>query len=351
MRRALLMSLTLASGAAASGAGPVSEVLLIPDSGSDSVWVFDAFDGSLVSNNYITDPGSAGGVDVFNRPIEVLVTPGGNLLVTDQFSDVVSEFDGFGSFIRVFSLGGSRDTQVMDNIRGGHILSDGPNAGDVLVCNAGGTNALLVSQNNVKSLAAADGAEQTDFAFNRYGGLRGPFDAMEYNGSVLVCDEGSDMVARYTLEGKFVDRFASSFNVPQIEFPQQLAIAGNGNLLLCEFSNGVILEFAPDGSLVGQYDPGSLSLYRGIAELGNGNLLVTTTTGVYEVTRTGIVVETEAAGTEFRYITPFLLPPQRLPAPPAVNKTPRPEARTLEQAVRDELGLERSKSDTQEVSR
>ncbi|MEM9372920.1 MAG: hypothetical protein AAGA55_04680 [Planctomycetota bacterium] len=329
----------LAALAVSAGGVAAQDVLLIPDSEADSVWAFDAFDGSLLTNSYITDPGSAGGVDVFNRPIEVLLAQSGNLLVTDQFADVVSEFTPDGSFVGVFSLGGVRDTQLMDNIRGGHVLGSGPDAGDVLVCNAGGTNALLVSQSNVKRLDPADGSEQSDFAFNRYGGIRGPFDAIEYKGFLLVCDESADAIARYNLSGKFVDRFVSSFTVPDLEFPQQMAIASGGTLLVCEFSNGVIYEFAPDGTLVGQYDPGTLDLYRGIAELGNGNLLVTTTSGVFEVTRAGTVVETEAAGGGFRYVTPFTPPAGlRLAAPPRVDNRPVTDPRTREQIIAQERG-------------
>lgn len=330
----------LAALAASAGGAYAQELLLIPDSDADSVWAFDAQDGTLVTDSYIVDPGSSGGVDVFNRPIEVLISVSGTLLVTDQFADVVSEFNADGSFVRVFSLGGTRDTQIMDNIRGGLVLTAGPGAGDVLVCNAGGTNALLVSQDNVKRLGPADGSEQTDFAFNRYGGIRGPFDAIEYNGSVLVTDESSDFIARYTPEGKFVDRFASAFTAPALEFPQQMAIASNGNLLVCEFSNGVIYEFAPDGSIVGQFDPGTLELYRGIAELGNGNLLVTTTSGVFEVTRSGLVVETEAAGSGFRYITAFTPPAGRRVFPPVdADRNATPDTRPRDAIIRDELGL------------
>mgnify|MGYP003633402278 CR=1 FL=1 len=331
------LSPVFALAAAAAGASAQQDLLLIPDSQSDRVWAFSAADGALVSNAFLTDPGTVGGVDVFNRPIEVLVSATGTYLVTDQFADVVSEFGADRSFIRVFSLGGVRDTQIMDNMRGGHVLTQGPGAGDVLVCNAGGTNALLVSQNNVKRLDSATGAELTDFAFNRYGGLRGPFDAIEYNGKVLIADEGQRAIVRYTLDGKFDERFTSDFDVPQIDFPQQMAIAGNGNLLLCEFSSGVILEFAPDATLVGQYSPGTLSLFRGIAELDNGNLLVTTTTGVYEVTRAGLVVQTEATGTDFRYIT--RVTPSgalRLGPPPEIDRTPVTESRSVAQAVADE---------------
>lgn len=321
------------------------DVLLIPDSSADAVWVFSALDGSLIDSAFITDPGSDGGVDVFNRPLEAMISSSGTILITDQFADVVSEFNPDGTFVRVFSLGGIRDTDIMDNIRGGHVLTSGPDAGDVLVTNSGRLNDLVVSQKNVKRLNPADGSEESDFAFNRYGGIRGPFDVIEYNGSVLVADEGQDKIARYTLEGKFVDLFASFINLPQLDFPQQMAIASNGNLLVCAFSSGVILEFDPAGALVGQYDPGTLDLYRGIYELGNGNLLVTTTTGVYEVTRGGIVVDVEAEGEGFRYITQFTPPagsPLSARSADAETKEiamPSPDPRSREEAIADELGL------------
>lgn len=336
MRLPILIAL-----AAATSAAPAQDLMLIPDSVSDRVWAFSAADGALVTDAYIADPGSAGGIDVFNRPLEVLPAADGHLLVTDQFADVVSEFDADGAFVRVFSLGGVRDTQIMDNIRGGHVLTTGPNAGAVLVCNAGGTNALLVSQNNVKRLDPADGSEQPDFAFNRYGGLRGPFDAIEYNGSVLVSDEGQRAIVRYTPAGRFDERFASAFDVPQIDFPQQMAVAGNGNLLLAEFSGGLILEFTPDGQLAGQYSPGTLSLFRGVAELDNGNLLVTSGTGVHQVTRTGLVVATYASGSEFRYITRITPPPGRAIQPPSARASIQPaETRTHAQILAAERGEE-----------
>ncbi len=327
----------------ASGISGAVDVLLIPDSTADTVWMFDAHDGSMISNAFITDPGVDGGVDVFERPMEVLVAQDGSLLVCDQFSDLVSRFSADGStYLGIFSLGGTVDNNIMQNIRGGHVLTQGAGAGDVLVTNSGAFNDLVVSQKNVKRLAPTDGSEKQDFAFNRYGGIRGPFDVIEYNGEVLVADEGQDKIVRYSLDGKFNERFTSALAVPQLDFPQQMAVAGNGNLLVCAFSSGFILEFDSAGSLVGQYDPGTLELYRGIVELGNGNLLVTTTSGVFEVTRTGIVVETEAAGDGFRYITPHSVAIPRLDhRPDQIQDRPiaRPDTRDRDEILRDELGL------------
>ena len=90
-------------------------------------------------------------------------------------------------------------------------------------------------------------------------------------------------------------------------------------------------------NLVGQYDPGTLELYRGIAELDNGNLLVTTTSGVFEVTRAGVVVDVEATDGDFRYITRFS-PPAGVAARIAPDTTtlPMPEPDTREKADQNE---------------
>lgn len=326
------------------------DVLLIPDSDTDRVWMFSAADGSLIDDAFITDPGTDGGTDVFNRPIEVLVGVRGELFVTDQFADVVSVFRPDGTYEGIFSNEGVRDTSVMDNIRGGHVPSQGPYAFDVLVANSGATNDLVVSQKNVKAFETLSGTELGDFAFNRYGGIRGPFDVVEFNGEILVADEGQDKIVRYTFDGTFNERFTSSFDVPQLDFPQQMSVTGSNTLLVASFSAGFILEFNAAGDLIGQYDPGTLELYRGVHELDNGNLLVTTTTGVFEVTRAGIVVDTEATGSGFRYIT-------RIPAPAAAARrvpaaqdleVPAPDQRPRDEIFADELGIDHQRNETQQ---
>ena len=119
-----------------------------------------------------------------------------------------------------------------------------------------------------------------------------------------------------------------------------MAIASNGNLLVCSFSAGVILEFDPAANLVGQYDPGTLELYRGIAELDNGNLLVTTTSGVFEVNRAGVVIDVEATDGDFRYITriPIMGRAEPLPADTETLPMPEPDSRDRATILADERG-------------
>lgn len=289
--------LALGLAAATLAAGAPAELLLIPDSDADRVMAFSPVDGTLIDANFITDPGSDNGIDIFDRPLNAIDSGRGTILVSDQFSDLVAEFAYDGSYQGIFSNSGVVDGDVMQNLRGIDML-----AGDLLVCNAGGTNALLESQNNIKRFDSA-GALRPDFAFNRYGGIRGPFDVLVLPDEVLVADDRSNALVRYTPAGKFNERL-----VENLQFPQQISLTPQDTLLVAVFSGGFIAEFQRDGTPVGQYDPGTLSLYRGVHQLDNGNLLVSTTTGVYEVTRTGLVVATEWTGGGARYIERVALP-------------------------------------------
>ena len=56
------------------------------------------------------------------------------------------------------------------------------------------------------------------------------------------------------------------------------------------------------GALVGVYNPATLTGYRGVYELPNGNILTTTATGVHEINRSGNLVETKISGVSARYI-------------------------------------------------
>ena len=72
--------------AGSSGMASAADVLLIPDSNSDNIWMFDAHDGTMISDSFITDPGTDNGTDVINRPIEVLIAADGSLLVIGRAS-------------------------------------------------------------------------------------------------------------------------------------------------------------------------------------------------------------------------------------------------------------------------
>jgi hypothetical protein len=276
-----------------------ADVLLIPDSVADQIMAFDPNDGTLLDPAFIPDPGVVNNVDVFRRPLNAIASGNGTVLVSDQFADLVAEFDFDGNFLGVFSNGGQVDTDILNNVRGIDVRANG----ELLVSNTG--SGILPTSNSIVRFDTA-GNLGASFIFSRYGGIRGPFDVLVLDDMILVADEGSDFIARYTIDGRFDELFARNLN-----FPQQMNRTASNTILVAVFSGGFIAEFDMNGQQIGQFDPGGLSGYRGVIELGNGNLLVTTGTGVHEVTRLGIVVATEFAGSEARYIERVTLPPTR----------------------------------------
>lgn len=283
------------SAVAPAGVEPV-DVLLIPNSGANTIMAFSTADGSLLNAQFIPDPGSMDGV-TFSRPLHAIASSWGTILVADQLRHMVAEFDYDGNYIRIFAPAGGPDQQVLRNVRGLSLHANG----DVLVSNVGPSSGIAATSHAVARFQG-DSMKVDPFIFQRYGGIAGPFDVLVLSEMILVSAEGTNFVARYTLEGKFDELFARD-----LSFPQQLAEAANGNILLAVFSGGYIAEFERDGTPVGQYSVG-LSGFRGVAELDNGNLLVTSSTGVHEINRQGQLVSTKFASSEMRYIERVTLP-------------------------------------------
>ncbi|MCB0257798.1 MAG: hypothetical protein KDI55_29075, partial [Anaerolineae bacterium] len=138
-----------------------------------------------------------------------------------------------------------------------------------------------------------------NFVANGAGGLDSPFDAYGRTADWLVTAIDSDNILSYDLTGAFIAQFAA-INT----FPEQANEAGNSNVLVANFSGteeGVV-EYTAAGALVGIYDPATLGGYRGVYELGNGNLLTTNGSGVHEIDRSGNLVETKISGVSSRFI-------------------------------------------------
>ncbi len=98
---------------------------------------------------------------------------------------------------------------------------------------------------------------------------------------------------------------AEERNAPSLyTFPEQFREAANGNVLVANFSGtemGVV-EYTPDGALVGIYDPPETGGYRGVYELPNGNILATSSDGVFEIDRAGNLVEFKIADVSGHFI-------------------------------------------------
>jgi len=260
-------------------------LLLIPDSTNRRVMAFDALTGDLVDTNFIpADPTN------LTTPIEVILGPAGTLLLSDQVADDVYEYDFNGTPLGLYAGG---NTAILDNIRGIALRANG----NLLVTVGGGANTDSIAEFDTS------GTYIGNFIATGLGGLDSPFDIYGRTADWLAASIDSDQIHRYDLSGAFIANLT-----PVNTFPEQIAEASNGNVLVANFSPTAqegVLEYTSTGTFVGRYDPAPLTGYRGVYELPNGNFLTTTGTGVHEISRAGTLVSTKISGVSGRFITFF----------------------------------------------
>ena len=271
---------------------PDGGLLLIPESSGDRVLAFDPQTGDLVDENFIIENGQ----DFFSTPIQVIQNPDKTrLYVSDQIEDVVLEFDNDGNYIGIFAPAGGPNISICDNIRGISLKH--------------ASDHILVSDGTHDAILEFDGSGNYVGTFTSPG-LADPFDVVYWpvNDQYLINDisgtGSTDKIIVIDNSGGFVNNLVSTLN-----FPEQIAIAPGGNILVATFSSpSGIYEFQPDGTQVGYYDV--VSSCRGVYELPNGNFLVTSGIGVYEISKSNTLVDTkyEASGNSFRFIS-FVSPP------------------------------------------
>ena len=283
---------------------PPGGLLLIPESTNDRVMAFDPITGDLVDENFIP-------TDATNlaTPIEAMLTyDGTGILVSDQIRDVVQLFDLDGNFVRTFAPIGGPDTSILDNVRGIEYHTNN----NLLVSLSGGANADAVAEFDT------EGNWLGNFIAN---GETDPFDVLywESPNEYLIADIATpDIIKRYDSGGNYIANLTDYVN-----FPEQIAFAANGNILVACFSTpSGVHEYLPNGTLVGVYDV--LTSLRGVYELPNGNILTTNGTGVYEINRSNVLVDTKYSGVSARFIN-FVPGEGTLPAPENLSITVTPQ--------------------------
>lgn len=267
------------------GAIPAGGVLLIPESTNDRIMAFDPVTGNLLDADFIpSDPTHLA------TPINAILSADGqSILVSDQINDVVQEYDLNGNYVGVFAPAGGANVAILDNIRGITLHTNG----NLLVTVGGGANADAVAEFDT------NGNYLGNFVANGGGGLISPFDVHLIGANYFVGGITSDAIHRYDLNGNAVPNLAA-INT----FPEQITSAGNGNILVGNFSGTQegIVEYTPAGAVAGLYNPPGLGGYRGVYELPNNNLLITNGSGVYEIDRAGNLVDTKISGVSARFI-------------------------------------------------
>jgi hypothetical protein len=263
-----------------------NSILLIPESTNDRVMAFDPLNGEPIDLDFVP-------ADSTNlaTPINAILSPAGDsILLSDQFNDDVLEYDLDGNFIGIYA---GNNTAILDNILG---IDLRPN-GNLLVTVDSGPNQDTVTEFDT------NGTYLGSFVTQGAGGLDGPFDIYPRAGTdwlVSSINPPTEAVLRYNYTtGAFIANLNTVNN-----FAEQVTTAANGDVLVANFSGTQegIVRFTSGGTLVNVINPVTDGGYRGVYELGNGNLLVTTGTGVHEVTTAGAFVESEVTEVSARFI-------------------------------------------------
>jgi hypothetical protein len=280
-------------------------LLIIPDSINKRLMTFDPVSGDLTNADFIALDEVATGT-----AIHALRGPQGTILVSDQTNNVVHEYTLAGNYLGVLAPAGGANTSIMENIRG---MSISPQ-GDLLVTSAAGTNANAIVR------FSASGSHLGNFISAGSGGLNGPFSLLRRTGvDWLVSSIGNDRILSFSSNGSEpLGIFA-----PVNNFPQQMARRHNGHVLVANFAGQPgIHEFTPDGVPVRVLAPEGLSGYRGVFELLNGNILASTSGGVFEIDNQGQLVATKYGGGA-RFIQP--VPPTGIRLRITVGEQPDPQ--------------------------
>jgi len=275
-------------------------LLLVTDSDNDRIMAFDPADGDLVDPDFVPP-------DAVNLPNPVAAVLGPNqdtVLVSDGTADVVQQFDLNGNYLGIFAPAGGVDTTILDGPAG---LAWRPN-GNLVVCVQNGANADAVAEFD------ASGNFVGNFIEPGTGGLSDPNDILFHsNGNVLVTEDlPGDTIREYDAAGAFVADFAT--NQGGINF--ELAEASNTNVYAAVTfgDRRGILDFLASGALITQHAPSSICNFNGLAELFNGNWLITgqplvtddAEGGAFEMNTLGNVVRTTLRGPNLGFVEPVL---------------------------------------------
>lgn len=236
-------------------AGPVfaQSLLMMPDSTNNRLVLFDATTGAVVNPNYF---GLAAGT-----PIQAMQV-NNEIWVSEQIGDRVSRWSLTGT-----SLGAV--TGALDNVRGMEIVG-----GKVYVASTGTANGAPGRQ---VAIFDDTGAASGNFLTPASSG----FHILNFNNALLISsDAANDDIHRYSSSGTSLGAFhnSGSFN-----FGEQMDIATNGDLLAAAFSSNIVARFDPTtGAIISTF---AASGARGLAQLGNGNIMWTSGAGafVYDV--------------------------------------------------------------------
>jgi hypothetical protein len=294
MSRPALLACLLHAAAALPCAAET--LLLIPDTGADRIWAFSAWDGAIVSNNYIPSDGR------MRQVMQIAQLPGGTIVMSDpgtsqscDSGDGVREYTPCGQFIRTIAS-----------------VADG-------LCNPEG---ICVAFGKVWVVRLYEPTQETEpgqsglwsFEYDGTGlaedctaaVLGKPWAILPYGNELLVSDSADDNLELVTTDCTGLKPFIDSDGVTSINFPQQMTVLADGTFVVASFSQPSGLHFfSPQGDFY--YSHGGAVAPRGAFQLGNGEVLYTGGTRVMAYNPDTYVERqiVNQVGASFRWIAPI----------------------------------------------
>ncbi|MBC6942300.1 MAG: hypothetical protein DWB45_06215 [Xanthomonadales bacterium] len=252
-------------------------LLMMPDSINNRIVLFNLTDGSVADPDYFALQDG--------RPIHALQV-GYEIWVSEQLGDRISRWSLDGAYLG--AIGGVAGG--LDNVRGMGFGLD-----RVLLANAGtdhgapGSAIVKITYDGVLDGSIAVGAVSS-----------GPFGLLSIGTGYLVSSSAAnDDIHRFDLQFAPAGTFHNS---AQLDFAEQMARMPGDGVLVAGFSSGNLLHLDSSGGVVSSIvAPGA----RGVAVLGNGNLLWTNSSGahVYDV---ATQTSTQVYNGEGRYLDLFM---------------------------------------------
>lgn len=281
--------------------------ILVLNSSTKQVLQLNATDGSVLNSTFIDvspqNPTTIKGVAQVDNKI----------WISDQVADKIFIYSLTGAYESTISGG-------LDNIRGLNVVNN-----EVWVTNEGGANGATA--NSVVRFS------KTGTNLGVYPVITSPFDALDIgSGNALVSSFTSNGIAKISYDGSVSTAFVPAGVVSN---PEQMNFNAAGNIITAVFGSlgsnpAGIYEFSIAGTIVNKW-PISTGSVRGVIAAGNGNYLVSTSTGIYSLNPTTNASTLLTAG-NFQFFT-------KIDANLAVNEIAGNSVRIYPNPVKDILTI------------
>ncbi len=235
------------------------QTILAINSTSKQVLQLNATDGSLINSAFINVSAQSPGT------IKAAAQVDNKIWISDQTLDRIYIYSLTGNYESTISGG-------LDNIRGLNVVNN-----EVWVTNEGSANGA--TSNSVVRFS------KSGTNLGVYPTITSPFDALDLgSGNALVSSFSNSGIAKISYDGTVSTAFVPAGVVSN---PEQMNFNAAGNIIVAVFSSlgtnpAGIYEFSTTGTLVNKW-PITTGSVRGVIAAGNGNYLVSTSTGIYSL--------------------------------------------------------------------